>query len=152
MEGGTSTVSKTGIYKYYLDFNIGSFTMKEVTKVSLYLNWSQMKIELPYKALGVWEVTNYEITGLSGNDDSDDRYKFRMESSDGETEWRAINNDSKPTGNEAYYYMVEKTDVEQWTNNQVWKNPSTTGWSGKTYDITFSLNAAAPYTHNLVIK
>ncbi|RHJ92928.1 SusE domain-containing protein [Parabacteroides bouchesdurhonensis] len=152
VEGGTSTVSKTGIYKYYLDFNIGSFTMKEVTKVSLYLNWSQMKIELPYKALGVWEVTNYEITGLSGNDDSDDRYKFRMESSDGETEWRAINNDSKPTGNEAYYYMVEKTDVEQWTNNQVWKNPSTTGWSGKTYDITFSLNAAAPYTHNLVIK
>ncbi|WP_102407702.1 SusE domain-containing protein [Parabacteroides bouchesdurhonensis] len=152
VEGGTSTVSKTGIYKYYLDFNIGSFTMKEVTKVSLYLNWSQMKIELPYKALGVWEVTDYEITGLSGNDDSDDRYKFRMESSDGETEWRAINNDSKPTGNEAYYYMVEKTDIEQWTNNQVWKNPSTTGWSGKTYDITFSLNAAAPYTHNLVIK
>ncbi len=152
VEGGTSTVSKTGVYKYYLDFNIGSFTVKEVTKVSLYLNWSQMKIELPYKGLGIWEITNYTITGLSGNDDSDDRYKFRMESSTGETEWRAANNDSKPTGNEAYYYMVEKTDVEQWTNNQVWKNPSTTGWSDKTYDITFSLAADAPYTHNLVIK
>lgn len=132
VEGGTSTVSKTGVYKYYLDFNIGSFTVKEVTKVSLYLNWSQMKIELPYKGLGIWEITNYTITGLSGNDDSDDRYKFRMESSTGETEWRAANNDSKPTGNEAYYYMVEKTDVEQWTNNQIWKNPSTTGWSDKT--------------------
>ncbi|WP_080903245.1 SusE domain-containing protein [Parabacteroides sp. Marseille-P3160] len=152
VEGGTSTVSKTGVYKYYLDFNIGSFTVKEVTKVSLYLNWSQMKIELPYKGLGIWEITNYTITGLSGNDDSDDRYKFRMESSTGETEWRAANNDSKPTGNEAYYYMVEKTDVEQWTNNQIWKNPSTTGWSDKTYDITFSLAADAPYTHNLVIK
>lgn len=151
-EGGTSSVSKTGVYKYYLDFNIGSFTSKEVTKVSLFLNWSQMKIELPYKANGVWELTNYTITGLTGNDNTDDRYKFRMESSAGETEWRAVNNDSKPTGNESYYYMVEKTDVQQWTNNQVWKTPATDGWSNKTYDITFSLNAGGSYTHNLVIK
>ena len=150
--GGTSSVSKTGVYKYYLDFNIGSFTSKEVTKVSLYLNWSQMKVELPYKAYGVWEVTNYTITGLSGGENTDDRYKFRMESSEGETEWRAINNDSKPTGNEAYYYMVEKTNVEQWTNNQIWKSPATDGWSDKTYDITFSLSPEGPYTHNLVIK
>jgi hypothetical protein len=152
VEGGTSAASKTGIYRYYLDFNIGSFTMKEVTKVSLFLNWSQHKIELPYKAFGVWEAANYAITGLEGNDNSDDRYKFRMESSDGETEWRAVNNDSKPTGNEAYYYMVERTDVEQWTNNQIWKNPATDGWSGKTYDVTFSLNPGDAYTHNLVIK
>ncbi|AHW60276.1 SusE outer membrane protein [Draconibacterium orientale] len=150
--GGTSSVSKTGVYKYYLDFNIGSFTSKEVTKVSLYLNWSQMKIELPYKGYGVWEVTDHTITGLSGGENTDDRYKFRMESSEGETEWRAVNNDSKPTGNEAYYYMVEKTNVEQWTNNQVWKSPATDGWSDKTYDITFSLNPEGPYTHNLVIK
>jgi hypothetical protein len=154
LEGGTSTVPKTGVYKYYLDFNIGSFTTKEVTKVSLFLNWSQRKIELPYKGFGVWEITNCTITGLEGSDNSDDRYKFRMESSEGETEWRAVNNDSKPTGNEAYYYMVERTNVEQWTNNQIWKNPATDGWSGKTYDVTFSLNAAggAAYTHNLVIK
>ncbi|MDR2776370.1 MAG: SusE domain-containing protein [Tannerella sp.] len=152
VEGGTSSVSKTGIYKYYLDFNIGSFTTKEVTKVSIFLNWSQRKIELPYKSFGVWEITNYAITGLEGSDNSDDRYKFRMESSDGETEWRAINNDSKPTGNDAYYYMVERTNVEQWTNNQVWKNPATDGWSGKTYDVMFSLNPEGEYKHNLVIK
>lgn len=149
--GGTSTVSETGVYKYYIDFNAGGFTTKKVTKVSLYLNWSQKKIELAYKGLGVWEQLNYAISGLSGSDDTDDRYKFRMESSDGETEWRAPSNDSKPTGNEAYYYMVEKTDVAQWTNNQVWKNPLS-NWSGHTYDITFSLNAAGPYTHNLVTK
>ncbi len=152
VEGGTSTVAKTGIYKYYLDFNIGSFTMKEVTKVNLFLNWSQMKIELPYKGFGVWEKTNHTVTGLTGNDNNDDRYKFRMESSTGETEWRAINNDSKPTGNAAYYYMVEKPNVDQWTDNEIWKSPATTGWSGKTYDIMFSLNAEGPYTHNLVIK
>ncbi|MCW0483885.1 SusE domain-containing protein [Gaoshiqia sediminis] len=152
VEGGTSSVSKTGVYKYYLDFNIGSFTTKEVTKVSLFLNWSQMKIELPYKAYGVWELTNHTITGLTGGENSDDRYKFRMESSAGETEWRAVNNDSKPTGNEAYYFMVEKNDVQQWTNNQIWKNPATDGWSDKTYDFMFSLNAEGPYTHNLVIK
>lgn len=152
VEGGASSVPKTGVYKYYLDFNIGSFITKEVTKVSLYLNWSQMKIELPYKAYGVWELTNHTITGLTGGENSDDRYKFRMESSTGETEWRAVNNDSKPTGNEAYYFMVEKNDVQQWTNNQIWKNPATDGWSDKTYDITFSLNAGGSYTHNLVIK
>ncbi len=152
VEGGSTTVEQTGIYKYYVDFNAGSFTSKEVTKVSLFLNWSQREIELSYTGNGIWAVTNYLITGLTGNDNSDDRYKFRMLSSTGETEWRAVNNDSKPTGNESYYYMVEKDDVEQWTNNQIWKNPATDGWSDKTYDITFSLNPAGEYTHNLVIK
>jgi hypothetical protein len=152
VSNGTTPVSKTGIYKYYLDFNVGSFTMKEVTRVCLFLNWSQRKIDLPYIGNGVWKIVNHTVTGLEGNDNNDDRYKFRMESSDRETEWRAINNDSKPTGNVAYYYMVEKTNVDQWTNGEIWKNPSTTGWSDKTYDITFSLNAEGPNTHNLVIK
>lgn len=151
VEGGTSTVSETGIYKYYVDFNIGSFSTKRVTKVNFMHNWSQMKIELPYKGLGVWEITGHAITGdLDGN--GDDRYKFRMESTAGETEWRAPNNDSKPSGNAAYYYMVEKDNVEQWTNGQIWKSPSTTGWSGKTYDIMFSLNPEGEYTHNLIVK
>lgn len=150
--GGTSSAAETGIYKYYLDFNIGSFSMKEVLKVNFFLNWSQRKIELPYKGFGVWELTGHTIEGLEGGDNSDDRYKFRMESSTGETEWRAPNNDSKPTGNDAYYYMVERENVEQWTNGQIWKNPATDGWSDKTYDIMFSLNPAKPYTHNLVIK
>lgn len=64
-----------------------------------FLNWSQKEIELDYQGLGVWAISNYTVTGLTDSDNSDDRYKFRMESSDGETEWRAaINNDSKPTG------------------------------------------------------
>lgn len=153
VEGGSVTAAKTGIYKYYIDFNAGSFTSKEVTKVKFYLNWSQKEIELDYQALGVWALNGYTITGLTDSDNTDDRYKFRMESSDGETEWRAaINNDSKPTGNDEYYYMAEKTNVEQWTNNEVWKTPATDGWSDKTYDITFSLNTQGEYTHNLVIK
>ncbi len=153
VEGGSTTVAKTGIYKYYVDFNAGSFTSKEVTKVKWFLNWSQKEIELEYQGLGVWAISNYTVTGLTDNDNSDDRYKFRMESSDGETEWRAaISNDSKPTGNEEYYYMTEKTNVEQWTNNEVWKSPSTDGWSDKAYDVTFSLNTAGEYTHSLVIK
>ncbi|MBK5194857.1 MAG: SusE domain-containing protein [Proteiniphilum sp.] len=152
VEGGSSTVTKTGIYKYYMDFSIGSFTTKEVTKVNLYLNWSQRKIELPYKGFGVWELTNHTITGLTGNENSDDRYKFRMESSGGETEWRSPSNDSKPSGNEAYYFMVERSNVEQWTNGQVWKSPSSTGWSDKTYDLMFSLSPEGEYTHNLIIK
>lgn len=152
VEGGTTTVSETGIYRYYVDFNAGSFTSKQVTKVSLFLNWSQREIELAYQGLGVWAVSDYTIEGLSGGDNDDDRYKFRMQSTAGETEWRAINNDSKPTGNESYYYMVEKSNVEQWTNNEIWKNPATDGWSGKTYDVTFSLNPTGEYTHNLVIK
>lgn len=149
VEGGTSNVASTGIYKYYLDFNIGSFTTKEVTKVSLFINSSQTYIDLPYKALGVWELLDYTVTGTN---DNDDRYKFRMNSSAGETEWRAINNDSKPTGNDAYYYMVEQPNVEQWTNNQIWKSPSTDGWDNKTYDFMFSLNSSGSYTHNLTIK
>jgi hypothetical protein len=76
-----------------------------------------------------------------------------MESSTGESEWRAFSNDSKPSGNEAYYYMVERFNVDdQWTNGEIWKAPWTDGWSGKSYDVTFILNAEGPYTHNLVVK
>lgn len=149
---GTSQVEESGVYKFYLDFEIGSFSTKQVTQVALFLNWSQRLIELPYIGNGVWGVTDYEITGLSGNDNSDDRYKFRMKSSEGETEWRAVDNDSKPTGEPEYYHMVERTNVEQWTDGQIWKTPATDGWSGKRYDITFSLNPQGPYTHNLIIK
>lgn len=153
VEGGSTTVTKTGIYKYYVDFNAGSFTSKEVTKVKWFLNWSQREIELEYQGLGVWALNDYTVTGLSGSDNTDDRYKFRMESSEGETEWRAaINNDNKPTGNDEYFYMTEKTNVDQWTNNEVWKTPATDGWSDKTYDVTFSLNTQSAYTHSLVIK
>lgn len=149
---GTSEVEETGVYKLYLDLEVGSFSMKQVTDVSLFLNWAQLYIELPYLGAGVWGVTDYEISGLSGNNNSDDRYKFRMASSEGETEWRSPDNDSKPTGDPEYYYMVERTNVEQWTNGQIWKTPATDGWNGKIYDITFTLNPDGPYTHNLVIK
>lgn len=153
VEGGSTTVTKTGIYKYYVDFNAGSFTSKEVTKVKWFLNWSQREIELEYQGMGVWALNNYTMSGLDGSDNTDDRYKFRMESSEGETEWRAaINNDSKPSGNDEYFYMTEKTNVDQWTNNEVWKTPATDGWNDKTYDITFSLNTQSAYTHSLVIK
>lgn len=153
VEGGSTTVTKTGIYKYYVDFNVGSYSSKEVAKVNWFLNWSQKKIELEYQGLGVWGISNYTVENLTGNDNSDDRYKFRMESSDGETEWRTlINTDSKPSGNDSYFYMTEKTNVEQWTNNEVWKSPSTAGWSGQTYDVTFSLSTLSEYTHSLTIK
>ncbi|WP_294082054.1 SusE domain-containing protein [Proteiniphilum sp. UBA5384] len=153
VEGGTSSVSTTGIYKYRLDFSTGSFETKEVTKVVLFLNWAQREIELPYKGLGVWELTDYTITGLTGSDNSDDRYKFRMESSTVKTEWRSkSSNDSKPTGNASYYYMEERDNVTQWTNNEIWKTPATDGWSDKTYDFMFSLSTSGEYTHNLVIK
>ena len=153
VSGGTSTVAQTGIYQYYLDFNIGSFTTRTINTVYWFLNWSQREIELPYVGNGAWAITNYTITGLSGSDNTDDRYKFRMESSDGETEWRTLlPNDSKPTGNIAYYYMQEMTDVAQWTNNQIWKAPWTDGWSDKAYDVTFVLNPQGPYTHNLVVR
>ncbi|MCC8143128.1 MAG: SusE domain-containing protein [Tannerellaceae bacterium] len=151
--GGTSSVSETGIYMYYVDFNSSSVTTKKVNAVKLFLCWAQKEYELPYKGLGIWEDANLTITGLEeGGDNDDDRYKFRMESSAGETEWRSPSNDSKPTGNASYYYMVEKTNVEQWTDNEVWKSPSTTGWNNKTYEVTFSLNPQSAYTHNLVIK
>ncbi len=156
---GTSEVPVDGVYKIYINFEAGSYSMKYIAKVSLFLNWAQRYIELPYIGSGVWGVTNYEITGLSGSDNSDDRYKFRMTSIEDmetmeeiETEWRSPDNDSKPTGAPEYYYMVERTNVTQWTDGQIWKIPATDGWSGKRYDITFSLNPNGPYTHNLVIK
>jgi len=157
---GTTTINKTGVYHVYLDFNAPVCTYREITRVSLFLNWSQKRVDLSYTGLGVWNFTNYTMNfGLSADgNNSDDRYKFRMTTSAGESEWRSLlSNDSKPGATPApsYYYMVEKFNVTQWTNGEIWKHPmsltATDGWDGKTYNVSFILKGDSPYTHTFSV-
>ena len=172
------TVDKTAVYHIYLDFTTGAAAYREIVKVALFHNSGQINFWLPYKGLGVWgSVINMEYdvvrnnvniaTGttsnrpnnnpLTGDLDGDERYKFRMvsKSLDGVetvTEWRTVLSNDSPPGNSPnpnWYWMIERTNVEQWTNNQIWKI-QTRGWAGYTYDVTFVLKGTEPYTHTLV--
>ena len=101
--------------------------------------------------------TDLPYTGTSLSDD--DRYKFRMvsqplgSSSEVVTEWRAFNFPSDwppgPNPTPDYWWMIERTNVAQWTNNEIWKLNSR-AWIGHTFEITFELKGDEPYTHTLV--
>ena len=177
----TMTVPKTGIYHINLDFTTGSASYREILRVALFHNANQVYLWLPYQGYGVWgsgfELTeagifnNTEVAETNANNrpsgnpvtsnlGTDDRYKFRMGSrqldSEDEviTEWRTLlANDNKPGGSPKpeWYHMIERSNVEQWTNNQIWKiQPG--AWMGITIDVTFELKGDAPYTHTFVVK
>jgi len=158
-EDGTCTISTTGVYQIKLDFTTGVCTFREITRVSLFVNSPQEYIDLPYKGLGVWEALNVTPTRSS----TDDRYKFRMSSivngAEKETEWRTVlPNDSRPGNNPNpnFYWMRERDNVEQWTNNEIWKinwpSPGNLNWDANALDISFILKSDGPYTHTLVFK
>ena len=157
---GGGTVAKTAIYKLFINTSTERCTISEIDWVALMHNWSQMLFPLEYQGFGKWALYDYGITGINDNE-MDDRYKFRMRKivngSGTITEWRtAVPNDWKPDDNRAdklrYYEMVEKTDVEWWTNNQIWKNPSTLGWNLQVYDCEFILKPDIPYRHTFTVK
>ena len=175
------TVAETGIYHIRLDFNSGTASYRQVLRVALFHNSSQVYLWLPYQGLGVWG-RGFALTAggifdnlpvaetnssnrpsgnpVTDNLGTDDRYKFRMVSrplgaeGDVVTEWRTfLPNDAKPgnSPNPNWYYMIERTNVEQWTNNQIWKiQPG--AWMGLNIDVTFVLKGDSPYTHTFVIQ
>ncbi|WP_423127149.1 glycoside hydrolase family 76 protein [Gaoshiqia sp. Z1-71] len=141
-----STMGQSGIYRVYLNFNTGVCTYTEITKVSFYLNASQISVELPYIGFGVWGIDN-TFSGLSGTNNTDRRYKFQMESATGETEWQAeMPSDGAPNGLAPYYFMRE---VESSIDGDLWTGPA--NWNNS-WGIVFMLKSDAPYTHSLLQK
>ena len=177
---GSYSVGTTGVFQLYLDFTTGSFTIREILRVALFHNANQVNLWLPYQGLGVWgrtfvltadELFNNPSVATTTSDNAptnnpvtsnlgtDDRYKFRMVSrpiggDEVVTEWRtALSNDSKPgaSPNPNWYWMQERSNVAQWTNNEIWKiNPS--AWMGITLDVTFVLKSDGAYTHTLAVR
>lgn len=154
-EGTTAaTVSKTGVYRINLDFNVGSSVYTEITDIQLFFSPSgQTLFSGVYQGAGVWKASSQPITFQQESWGRDERYKFKMTTinSGGETVeewWGAANKtDSRPTADSpaSYYYMAKVTN-DRWDDK--WKFAGEMDMA--LVDLTWSFAADGPYTHSVV--
>ena len=150
-----STIGTTGIYRVYLNFNDLTCTYTEIFSVNFYINGGAVSVPLEYSSFGVWEVKDQvAATGLSSTDNTNRNYKFRMESSEGDTEWQAATvSGVAPNGFPSYYFMKQvsgfSADGDMWWNvNTSTSTSASYQWNNQRYDIAFM----PPHTHKLLHK
>lgn len=153
-EGSDSyAVSKSGIYRITLDFNVASVTcMKEIKNLGMYLC---EKGEVPdgyflnYEGNGVW-AANCQLDRVQASWGTDERYRFLMTyADDTQVIWGAIGtNDSKPGGAPAgdlYYKLYEYSlsdPADQWALKWKWDSQ----FDGTLARVSVTFNVPV-YTH-----
>lgn len=152
-EGTTgSTVSKTGIYRVKLDFNVGSSVYTEITDMQLFFcPTNTFLFSLDYQAKGEWKASGKPITFKQEGWGRDERYKLKMTTinSAGETVeewWGTPNTDSRPTASSpASYYYLYPVDNSQWNGKFKFAGEM----DNALVDVRVLLQADAPYTHEI---
>jgi hypothetical protein len=152
-EGTTgSTVTKTGVYRVKLDFNVGSSIYTEITNIELFFcPTNAFLFSLDYQAKGEWKASSKPITFKQEGWGRDERYKFKMTTinSAGETveEWLGTpNTDSRPTASSpASYYYLYPVDNSQWNGKFKFAGEMDMALA----DVRVLLQADAPYTHEV---
>ena len=152
-EGTTgSTVTKTGVYRVKLDFNVGSSVYTEVTNIELFFcPTNAFLFSLDYQAKGEWKASSKPITFKQEGWGRDERYKFKMTTINGagETveEWLGTpNTDSRPTASSpASYYYLYPVDNSQWNGKFKFAGEMDMAL----VDVRVLLQADAPYTHEV---
>jgi hypothetical protein len=152
-EGTTgSTVTKTGVYRVKLDFNVGSSVYTEITNIELFFcPTNAFLFSLDYQAKGEWKASSKPITFKQEGWGRDERYKFKMTTINGagETveEWLGTpNTDSRPTASSpASYYYLYPVDNSQWNGKFKFAGEMDMAL----VDVRVLLQADAPYTHEI---
>jgi len=152
-EGTTgSTVTKTGVYRVKLDFNVGSSIYTEITNIELFFcPTNAFLFSLDYQAKGEWKASSKPITFKQEGWGRDERYKFKMTTinSAGDTveEWLGTpNTDSRPTASSpASYYYLYPVDNSQWNGKFKFAGEMDMAL----VDVRVLLQADAPYTHEV---
>lgn len=157
-EGNTGySVSESGVYRMYFDFNVAAFTkLTKVEKVVLYFCPNDAEtIEMPYAGQGVFQgqgVVAFKQEGWG----RDQRYKFHMYYGDGSMQvWGTKNDtDSAPNGaalTDPYYYIAE-TPNNQWDQKWKFDNMFDGADDGATPGVITKLSLVfnvANYTHHV---
>ncbi len=158
-EGGTTTLTKEGVYRIVLDFTTGAASYSLVEEIGFFFSPSNtMLFELPYIGNGVFRAEAQTVTFKQESWGRDERYKFRMfvreEAGEGERvemEWGTKNpTDSRPEPNspDSYYYLA-LVEPSQWDSK--WKLSG--DFDGVAANYTIYLQANIPnYTHSIELS
>jgi hypothetical protein len=158
VEGGSSSLTKEGVYRIILDFTTGSATYTLIDGIGFFYSSSNtMLFELPYIGNGIFQAKNQTVTFKQESWGKDERYKFRMyvrenagKSEIQEMEWGTLNpTDSRPTPNspDSYYYIT-LVNPSQWDNK--WKLMG--NFDGVPANYTIYLQVDKPYTHSVELS
>ncbi len=158
-EGGTTTLSKEGVYRIILDFTTGSATYTLIEGINFFFSPSNaMLFELPYVGNGVFKAEKQTVTFKQEGWGRDERYKFRMfiredegEGERQELEWGTKNpTDSRPQPDSPdSYYHIALVNPSQWDNK--WKLDGK--FDGVSANYTIYLQADIPYyTHSVELS
>lgn len=150
-----STVAQTAVYRIHLDLNAGAATYTQIKKLELYFSPTDAYLfELPYIGNGVFQAVNQSIVFKQESWGRDERYKFRMTTTDGTNDsyewWGSKNADnSRPTaGSPASYWFMLPVSSDRWNNSFKFA----TEIDNSTSDVTVYFQPDKDYTHTVVKK
>lgn len=149
----TSTISKTGVYRIKLDFNVGSAVFTEITNLQLFFcPTNSFLFSIDYSSKGAFKASGKPVTFKQEGWGKDERYKFKMTTinSEGTTVeewWGTPNIDSRPNSSSpASYYYIFPASGDQWSD----KFKFASEMDGALVDVTVYFQADKPYTHEVV--
>ncbi|MGN0003764.1 MAG: SusE domain-containing protein [Sphingobacterium composti] len=148
-------VSKTGVYKISIDFNVATISTIEITKVGMFFSPSNsVVVNMPYAGNGIFRgtgVVNFKQESWG----RDQRYKFQFEYiENGATKIGQFgtknSTDNPPNASSApsYYFIRVLPNNSQWDDK--WKFIDAV--DGKSTTISIILQGDKDYTHTVTVN
>jgi hypothetical protein len=154
--GSTTVTGDTKVYRVLLDFNNAAATYTQIKEVSLWFAPDNTtKFNLPYAGHGAFKAENVKVDFKQEGWGRDERYKFRMQVSDGTTdsyEWYGSSNadNQRPTDATpaSFYFLHRIQNNDQWNYCYKFKTEA----DGANIDVIVDFSTDKEYTHQVVIK
>ncbi len=154
-EEASITVSKTGVYRINLDFNLAVLSYTEITSMGVFFSPdNSIILDMDYVGYGVWSgtgVINFKQEGWG----RDQRYKFQMETvANGQPATIQLgtqnNTDSAPNASSdpSYYFVRVLPNLSQWDDK--WKFIDAV--DGNSTTVTLLLQGDSDYTHTVEVN
>ncbi len=154
-EEASVTVSKTGVYRINLDFNLAVLSYTEITSMGVFFSPdNKIILDMDYVGNGIWSATgviNFKQEGWG----RDQRYKFQMETvANGQSATVQLgtqnNTDSAPNASSdpSYYFVRVLPNLSQW--DEKWKFIDAV--DGNSTTVTLLLQGDGDYTHTVEVN
>lgn len=150
---GTATTTVTGatkVFRLRYDFNVATSQTSEITDIGIFQSGPNTEIgHLAYTGNSTWAspvipIVFFQFTGFR-----DERYKFIFHLSSGNEYFGSTNaNNNGPNGQPAPYFYLVPVNNSQF--DYTYKLPPAS--DNHRAQITVLLQAANPYTHNVVVS
>lgn len=154
-EGSAMKVSKTGVYKINIDFNVATVTLSEVASIGLWFSPdNKILFDLPYQGKGVWTGTGV-VKFKQESWGKDQRYKFQFEAIENGSQvtkqfgtLNASDNPPNESSDPSYYYIRVLANVTQWDDK--WKFIDAV--DGASTTISIIMQGDKEYTHSVTVN